>query len=180
MRIISGTFQRRVLRPPANLPVRPTTDLAKEALFSVIGNQMDIAGARVLDLFAGTGSISFEFASRGAEKVISVDLNFKCIEYIKRVKNELNLQNLHPLRSDSFRYLKSCRQQFDVIFADPPFDLEGTEAIASLIFERSLLGPEGKLIIEHPGSKSFMATPGFVKERKYGKVHFSFFENNVE
>ncbi len=180
MRIIAGKHQRRIIKPPANLPVRPTTDLAKEALFTVVGNRLDIAGIKVLDLFAGTGSISFEFASREAEKVISVDLNYKCIEFIKKVKNELGLENLFPIRSDAYRFLIGCRNQFDVIFADPPFDLEDTGAIANLVFERNLLSPGGVLIIEHPASKNFASYPGFERERKYGKVHFSFFQNKLE
>lgn len=174
MRIIAGKYQRRILRPPTNLPARPTTDLAKEALFNVLNNQMEIEGTNVLDLFTGTGSISFEFASRGAKKVISVDLSFKCIEYIKRVKNELSFENLFPLRSDAFRFLKGCSSQFDIIFADPPFDLNGIEEIAFLVIQRNLLSPQGLLIIEHPGNKSLKTLPGFVEERRYGKVHFSF------
>jgi len=178
MRIISGKYQRRILKPPSNLPVRPTTDLAKEALFNILNNLKELEGSKILDLFAGTGSISFEFASRGAEKVIAVDLNFKCIEYIKRIKTELDLQSLIPFKSDAFRYLQACKSQFDIIFADPPFDLAGIESIHKIVFERDLLAVNGLLIIEHSGTKSFDGLESFLQERKYGKVHFAFFERN--
>jgi 16S rRNA (guanine(966)-N(2))-methyltransferase RsmD len=176
MRIIAGKHQRRIVKPPANLPVRPTTDIAKEALFNILNNISVIEGSKVLDLFAGTGSMSYEFASRGAVSVVSVDLNFKCIEFIKKTKRELDLQNLFPFRSDAFRYLQGCKSQFDIIFADPPYSLEGIEKVHSLVFENNLLAEEGLLIMEHPETKTFENFPYFVKERKYGKVHFSFFE----
>lgn len=180
MRIIGGKYQRRILKPPTNLPVRPTTDMAKEALFNVLGHISELEGAKVLDLFAGTGSISIEFASRGADRVVAVDLSFKCIEYIKKVKNDLEMENLFPLRSDVFRYLKGCKTQFDIIFADPPYALEGIEEIHTLVFEKSLLTSSGILIIEHPATINFQNFDGFVKERKYGKVHFSFFEGQAD
>ncbi len=176
MRIIAGKYQRRILHPPANLPVRPTTDLAKEALFNIINNHFDFEGLRVIDLFAGTGSISYEFASREAAEVIAVENHFKCIDFIQQTIRELKLENLKVVRADVFRFLSYCRPGFDLIFADPPYDMEGMEKIPQQVFERELLAEGGWLVMEHPARKKFEQYPYFVQERKYGRVHFSVFE----
>lgn len=176
MRIISGKYQRRIIHPPGNLPVRPTTDLAKEALFNVLNNHFDFEGLNVIDLFAGTGNISYEFVSRGAKEVVAVDSSFKCVEFINHTIELLKADTLKAVRADVFRFLAYCRPGFDIIFADPPYDMEGIEKIPRLVFERDLLAAGGWLILEHPADKHFKEHPAFLEERKYGRVHFTFFE----
>ncbi len=175
MRIIRGTHRGRKITPPANLPVRPTTDLAKESLFNILDNHLYFEDLRVLDLYAGTGSISYEFASRGSSLVIAVDINPRCIGYISETSKKLGFDNLRAVRSSSIGFLGYCREKFDVIFADPPYDLEGIEEVVSLVFGRDLLVEGGWLIIEHPQEKDFSAFAGFYQHRNYGKVNFSFF-----
>ncbi|HPT14194.1 MAG TPA: 16S rRNA (guanine(966)-N(2))-methyltransferase RsmD [Bacteroidales bacterium] len=175
MRIIAGTHRGRILHPPKGLPVRPTTDLAKESLFNILNNRIDFEELTVLDLFAGTGNISLEFASRGASEVIAVDLNAKCIDYIRKTSQELAFSKLYTVKASAFTFLKSLSRKFDVIFADPPYDMKESLLLPELVFEYSLLAPEGWLIIEHDVFKEYKNHPHFVEERRYGKVHFSFF-----
>lgn len=176
MRIIAGKYQRRIIRPPGNLPVRPTTDLAKEALFNVLNHHFDFQGLKVIDLFSGTGSIAYEFASRGAAEVVAVDANFKCYEFINSTARQFPFENLKAVRADVFRFLSYCRPGFDLIFADPPYEMEKFERIPEAVFGRDLLRPGGWLILEHPAGKQFSHFPQFREERTYGRVHFSFFE----
>ena len=176
MRIIGGQHQRRLIHPPPSLPVRPTTDKAKEALFNILNNHFDFDSLLVLDLFAGTGSISFEFASREAPEVVAVDSNPGCYRFIREVKNQLDLDNLTPVRADVFRYLSACSTRFDIIFADPPYDMAGITRIPDEVFSRNLLTEEGWLIMEHGADTSFDDHPFFIRKKKYSKVHFSFFE----
>jgi 16S rRNA (guanine(966)-N(2))-methyltransferase RsmD len=176
MRIIAGTHQRRIIKPPSNLPVRPTTDLAKEALFNILNNRLDFEGLKVIDLFAGTGNISFEFASRGAAEVIAVESNFKCVDFINKTIVKQDFENLKVVKADVFRFLSYCRQGFDLIFADPPYDLKETANLPGLVFEKELLSNMGWLIIEHPAAINFKNFHSFVEERNYGRVHFSFFQ----
>ena len=177
MRIISGEKKGRRVPLPVNLDVRPTTDFAKEALFSIINNNFDFDGLKVLDLFAGTGFISYEFASRGANSVITVDNNSHCYQYIKSViaKLELDLQ-VNPVCTDAFRFLNSCRSKFNIIFADPPYFMENTNKIPELVFDKSLLEENGWLIIEHSANYKFLEHPHFIDTRKYGSVNFIFFQ----
>lgn len=179
MRIIAGKYQRRIVNPPANLPVRPTTDFAKEALFNVINNHFDFENIKVLDLFAGTGNIAYEFASRGAIEVVAVDNHFKCHDFINTTIETLKIENLRAVRADVFKFLTFCKPGFDIIFADPPYDLTGIEKIVKLVFDRNLLATDGWLILEHPATKKFSTFNTFIEERKYGRVHFSFFKNPV-
>ncbi len=176
MRIIGGLHQRRIIRPPAGLPVRPTTDKAKEALFNVLQNVFDFDGIRVLDLFAGTGSISFEFASRGAAEVVAVENNLRCLRFMRQVKEQLALENLVCLKADVFRFLKHCHPAFDIVFADPPYDMENIKQLPDAIFSQKLLAENGWLIIEHSSAIVFDNHPKFVRKRNYSMVHFSFFE----
>lgn len=176
MRIIGGQYQRRLIHPPPSLPVRPTTDKAKEALFNILNNHFDFENLQVLDLFAGTGSISYEFASRGASEVVAVDRNPDCYHFIRKVKGQLDLDNLMPVRADVFRYLSACSNEFDIIFADPPYEMAEISQIPHEVFSRKLLAEGGWLIIEHGATTSFDSHPFFVREKKYSKVHFSFFE----
>ena len=175
MRIISGSHKGRVLRPPEGLPVRPTTDMAKESLFNILNNHIDFEEVKVLDLFAGTGNISLEFASRYASSVLSVDVNGRCIDYISKMAAEFKFKNLTAIRANVFAYLVRPAGSYDVIFADPPYDLENREIIPALIFDNKWLADEGWLIIEHDKRISFKEHALFTEERRYGKIHFSFF-----
>jgi 16S rRNA (guanine966-N2)-methyltransferase len=176
MRIISGKYKGKVIKVPANLDLRPTTDFAKEGLFNMLENSVFIADISVLDLFSGTGYISYEFASRGCEKIISVEQNIKCVRFIKSVSDDLNL-NITTVKSDVFDFLKKCNLKFDLIFADPPFELENINEIHQLVFEKQLLNENGLLIIEHGAKTHLEALQGYQKSRKYGNVNFSFFKN---
>lgn len=175
MRIISGKFRgRRIITPP-NLPVRPTTDLAKESLFNILRNQIDFEQISVLDLFAGTGSISFEFISRGAQRVTSVDKDEKCIDFMKKTQTELKINNLFALRQDVFVFLGRSQMKFDLVFADPPYDLKQFKIIPNLVLDNFLV-EGGFFILEHPKEYSFKNHPMFSDQRNYGKVNFTFFE----
>ncbi len=176
MRIISGKYKGKRLIAPKNLPVRPTTDMAKEALFNILRHQYDFEEISVLDLFAGTGNISFEFASRGTPKIVCVDKDYRCLKFIGSVSEELGL-NIHTFKDDAFRYLEKVQMKFDVIFADPPYQLAVTEfsKIVTRVFSRGLLQPEGVLIIEHSKHTDLSELPYFEEQRKYGGSVFSFF-----
>jgi len=175
MRIIRGTHRGRRIAAPKGLPVRPTTDLAKESLFNILDNHLYFDDIRVLDLYAGTGSISYEFASRGSQQVIAVDLNPRCVRYISETATQLGFSQLKSIRSSSIGFLKHCHEKFDLIFADPPYDLKGIEEVIDLVFERQLLADGGWLILEHEVRKDFSSFPNFTEHRNYGKVNFSFF-----
>ncbi|MBQ3148598.1 MAG: RsmD family RNA methyltransferase [Alistipes sp.] len=176
MRIVSGTLGGRVINPPKNLRARPTTDFAKENLFNVLGNMIDFEEIEVLDLFAGTGSISYEFASRGARSVTSVEINAVHYNFIRSTAKSFGLNNLHPVKANAFLYVKSCHKQFDVIFSDAPYDLEGSEQIIDSVFGNELLKDDGIFIFEHSKSKSFDSHPNFVQMRSYGSVQFTIFK----
>ena len=176
MRIVSGKFKGRMLNPPRNLKARPTTDFAKENLFNILSNRIDLEGIDVLDLFSGTGSISYEFASRGAANVTSVEINRVHQTFIKRMAVELGCAEvIHSVNANVFLYLKSCSKQYDVIFSDAPYDLEGSEQVIDLVLERDLLKEDGMLIFEHSKDRSYDSHPNFVEKRSYGSVQFSFF-----
>lgn len=176
MRIIGGSLRGLRLSPPKNLPVRPTTDLAKEALFNILQNQIEFENIKVLDLFAGTGNISFEFASREALAVISVDRSVHCIHYIQDTARQHHLEQIKTYKADAFKYLELESQQYDLIFADPPYDLNKIPQIAKIVFEKNLLLPEGMLIVEHQSLQNLSNHPRFVEQRKYGHSSFSFFK----
>ena len=162
---------------PANLPVRPTTDLGKESLFNILNNYFYFDRITVLDLFAGTGNISLEFASREAVSVTSVD-NFQgCTDFIRKMAATLKYDNLSVIKSDAFAFLEKSRQQYDIIFADPPYDLEGIERLPELVFGKGLLKKEGWLVLEHSKIYDFSEHPQFYQHRKYGKLNFTFFVN---
>ena len=176
MRIISGEYKGRRLHPPKTLPVRPTTDMAKEALFNLLSNHFDFDDIKVMDLFTGTGSISFEFASRGCNDVTSVDKNYRCLKFIKETSVLLNTDAIKPLQRNVFHFLESLVDCFDIIFADPPYDLPGIENLPDLIFDNNLIKDGGWLILEHPSQYDFSEHTCFVQLRRYGMVHFSIFE----
>jgi 16S rRNA (guanine966-N2)-methyltransferase len=175
MRIIRGIHRGRKITAPANLPVRPTTDLAKESLFNILDNNVYFEDLSVLDLYAGTGSISYEFASRGSRQVIAVDIHPNCIRFISETAAKLGFTQLKAVRSSSIGFLTHCREKFDLVFADPPYDLEGIEEVVELVFKKELLNEGGWLVIEHSESKDFSGFSNFSEHRNYGKVNFSFF-----
>ena len=179
MRIISGKHKGRRLMAPKNLPVRPTTDMAKESLFNILNNHFYFDQISVIDLFAGTGNISFEFASRGSEEVSSVDQHFACIKYINSTAKELDL-SINTYKSDVYKFLEKTTLKSDVIFADPPYDFETEQflKIVNLIFERKLLHEDGLLIIEHSKHTDLSTHVQFRYFKKYGGNMFSFFDYN--
>ena len=176
MRIISGKYKGKKITPPGNLRLRPTTDFAKEGLFNYLNNKINFEGLSVLDLFCGTGNITYEFASRGAEAITCVEANYKSSEFIKKTIPSLADSNIKVLNGDVFKFIASDNNTYDLIFADPPYDLQQTQTIPDLIFERKLLNKDGILILEHPKEKNFSSHPFFDEMRSYGKVHFSFFQ----
>ena len=175
MRIIGGTLKGLRLNPPKNLPVRPTTDLAKEALFNILQNQITFENIKVLDLFCGTGNISLEFASREAASVIAVDRSIHCVNYVKDMARQHHLDQIKTYKADVFKFLEMETDQYDLIFADPPYDLNGIPEIPRIIFEKHLLLPGGLLVVEHQSLQNLSNHPAFVEQRKYGHSSFSFF-----
>lgn len=181
MRVISGKYKRRTFEVPRTFKARPTTDFAKENLFNVLTNLIDFEECtNVLDLFAGTGSISLELVSRGCSRVISVEREPSHHAFIYKVKEQLGEAGWIPLRSDVFRYIEKCHDTFDLIFADPPYALTRLAELPDLILGKGMLSEGGMLILEHGKDHSFAEHPCFVQERIYGSVHFSFFEPRKE
>lgn len=175
MRIVGGKFRGRVINPPRNLRARPTTDFAKENLFNVLGNMVDFEECDVLDLFAGTGSISYEFVSRGAESVTSVEVNSVHYNFIRQTARTFGMDNLYAVHANAFLYLKSTSKRFDIIFSDAPYDLEGSEQVIEIVFGRGLLKGGGLLVFEHSKGRSFEGHPRLLQTRSYGSVQFSIF-----
>lgn len=176
MRIVGGKYRGRRIEPPKSTLARPTTDFAKEGLFNILQHTIPLEGIRVLDLFAGTGNISLEFLSRGATEVISVEQDRGLFEHLQRTARSLQAEGWHHVKGDVFTFLRGQRASFDVVFADPPFNLGGTETIPALVREGGILDPDGLLIIEHPRDVNMSADPWFERHRPYGNVHFSFFK----
>ena len=175
MRIISGILRGKQIRPPSNFKARPTTDFAKESLFNILIHQYNLEALDVLDLFAGTGSISYEFASRGAQSVVAIEMAAKHFKFIQETVRNLQLDQITVLRTDAFRYLHKPIQSFDIIFADPPYDHPDLADLPDLVMATDILNNEGVFILEHPGNYSFTAHPRFLQHRKYGGVNFTFF-----
>ncbi|MFY7666844.1 RsmD family RNA methyltransferase [Flavobacterium sp.] len=178
MRIVSGTFKGRRIQAPKNLPVRPTTDMSKEALFNVLNNRYHFSQLRVLDLFSGTGNISYEFASRGSQEITAVDADFNCVKFIKATSAGFEM-DLSVVKSDVYKFLEANKTVYDLIFADPPYDFSEKQflTIVDLVFEKQSLESEGCLIIEHSKHTKLDVHPNFVEKRAYGGSVFSFFEN---
>ncbi len=176
MRIISGKYKGRRISAPTNITARPTTDFAKEGLFNLLNNRIDFEGIDVLDLFAGTGSISIEFVSRDCKSVISIEQNDRHCAFINKICKELKIDNLSLVKTDVFKFIKSCHTQFDMIFADPPYELDKIEEIPNLIFSYNLLKSDGLFVLEHSSKTNFTNHPNFADHRNYGNVNFSFFE----
>lgn len=175
MRIVGGKYKGRRIVAPKNDLARPTTDFAKEALFNILQHSIALEGIRVLDLFAGTGGISAEFLSRGADEVISVEQAPLLHAHLQHMVRELDASNWFVVRADAFTYLTADRGRYDLIFADPPFHAEGTAKLPALIREADLLAPDGLLIVEHPRNVDLSSDPWFERCRKYSNIHFSFF-----
>ena len=175
MRIISGKYRGKRLTAPTNLPARPTTDFAKEALFNILRSRIDFDDIKVLDLFSGTGNLSYEFASRGVHSILAIDNNFGCTRFISKTAKQLNADGLKVYKSDVFKYLEKASDQYDVIIADPPYQMENKERIAELIFERDLLKENGIFILEHPDQDDFSELPHFDTHKSYSSVNFSLF-----
>lgn len=180
MRIIGGKLRGLRLNPPKNLPVRPTTDLAKEALFNILLNQIEFEDITVLDLFSGTGNISLEFASRGAAQVTGVDRSQQCVFYLKDTSRQHGLTQIQTFKADVFKYLDMETEQYDLIFADPPYDLNKIPEIPKIVFDKQLLKPDGLLIVEHQSMQNLSAHRAFVEQRRYGHSSFSFFKAKEE
>lgn len=180
MRIISGKFKGRHFTPPSNITARPTTDFAKESLFNLINNEMDIEGITALDLFAGTGSISCELVSRGAARVTAVEMAATQLAYIHKLTSMLGVTNIRAVKQEVFRFLDSTSAQYDLIFADPPYQMPEIGLLPDKIINNNHLKADGLLVIEHGKATSFADHPCFREERKYGNVHFSFFRATAE
>lgn len=176
MRIISGSHRGRKIEPPRGMTARPTTDFAKEGLFNVLSNRMELEGLTILDLFGGTGSIGYEFASRGCRMVTTVEKNRLHASFITRMVSALKLENMEVVQGDVFKYLNGRPGQYDVIFADPPYQMEELDRMPDLVMGRGLLKDGGLFVLEHGPKKDFSEHWCFVEHRHYGNVNFSFFE----
>lgn len=176
MRIVGGIYKGRVFRPNKKFTSRPTTDIAKEGLFNILENRYDLSKKTVLDLFSGTGSIAYEFLSRGCRQALLIEKNFNHIRFIKEVLDTLGVENARVVKTDVFKYLYHSPEKFDIVFADPPFDLPYLTEVPKAVFSSGVLNKTGLFILEHPKEYSFSSHPNFSELRKYGKVNFSFFE----
>lgn len=176
MRIISGKYKGRHIEPPRTIKARPTTDFAKESLFNLLANRIDFEGIDVLDMFAGTGSISYEFVSRGAKSVTCVEIANQQQNFIIRTCRNLGMDNLTVVRGDALKYVKATDLKFDFIFADPPYALNQLPLIPDLVIDSGILSDGGLLVLEHSSNNDFSQHPHFIEHRNYGNVNFSFFE----
>lgn len=174
MRIIGGKYKGRIFNPGKQFTARPTTDFARESLFNILHNRIDFEASKTLDLFAGTGSISYELLSRGCTNLTLIELDFKHVQFIKSVLKELN-EVSRVYRADAFKFLESEKNSYDLIFADPPYDHPRFKEVPQLVLKGSLLAPDGLFVLEHSKYHDFTALPGFQELRRYGSVHFSFF-----
>lgn len=175
MRIVGGQYKGRLFNPGKSFKARPTTDMAKESLFNILQNQIDFEGIKVLDLFSGTGSISFEFASRGCTDITSIELNFQHHRFIKEVIEKLGEKSIKAIKANAFHYCEKTDLTFDLVFADPPYDHKQFADVPKLVLSGNLLKPGGLFILEHSKNYDFSTFPEFIEIRNYGSVHFSFF-----
>lgn len=177
MRIISGRHGGRKIHPPANMPyTRPTTDIAKEGLFNILQNRIDFEGITTLDLFGGTGAISYELASRGAADLTIVEKDKQMAAFIQKNMAELGFLNCRLVQNEVFKFLEGCTLRFDFIFAGPPYALQTIDELPKMIIQKKLLFADGIFVLEHTPRNKYESYPGFVKERNYGTTVFSFFE----
>lgn len=179
MRIISGLYKSRKITPPKNLPVRPTTDMAKESLFNILNNQYYFDAITVLDLFAGTGNISYEFASRGTKQITCIDQDFGCIKFIQQTATKFNMP-IQTIKTDVFKFLEKATKQAHIIFADPPYNFTDQQftKIPEMVFQNNLLLENGLLIVEHSKHTHLTSTPNYSYSKTYGSNIFSFFKTD--
>ncbi|HSO87474.1 MAG TPA: 16S rRNA (guanine(966)-N(2))-methyltransferase RsmD [Draconibacterium sp.] len=176
MRIVGGIYKGRIFNPGKNFKARPTTDISKEGLFNILENRYDFSDKTVLDLFSGSGSIGYEFISRGCKEAVLVEKDFVHHRFILNVLEILKMENAKIIRADVFSFLRNYKGKFDFIFADPPFDLKNFMDVPDLLLKTELLNNNGLFILEHPKEYDFSKHPNFKENRKYGKVNFTFFE----
>ncbi|MFP3859864.1 MAG: RsmD family RNA methyltransferase [Bacteroidota bacterium] len=176
MRIVSGKYKGRLVRPPKKIHARPTTDFAKENLFNILETRIDFEEKEVLDLFAGTGNISYEFVSRGCKFVRAIEKDYKHVKFIKETAEAMGMPELKVTRGEVFRFLSKCKSQYDIIFADPPYQMNNPEELPKIISGNRLLKPHGIFILEHSKHIDLSALKGFYENRNYGSVNFSFFK----
>ena len=181
MRIISGKYKGRRISAPKKLPVRPTTDMSKEALFNILNNHFSFSGLKILDLFSGTGNISYEFGSRGCENITAVDGDFGCVQFIKKTAAEFEFE-IAAIKSDVFQFIGKSKSTYDIIFADPPYGLDQKEfeKLVLSIFENNLLDEQGMLVVEHSKHTKLNHLTHFSFEKNYGGSVFTFFELNIQ
>ena len=176
MRIISGIHGGRKISPPLKMPyTRPTTDIAKEGLFNILQNNLDIASLKTLDLFGGTGAISYELASRGVEDLTIIEKDSSMYEFIKKTSATLGFDNFKVLKADVFKYMENCTEKYDLIFAGPPYALTSIDELPRLVFEKKLLNPAGWFVLEHTPRNDYKKTTHYRTERNYGTTIFSIF-----
>jgi len=181
MRIISGSLGGRKIHPPTNMPyTRPTTDIAKEGLFNILQNQLDFEGLKTLDLFGGTGSISYELASRGAADLTIIEKDTQMHQFIKKTLDVLNIENARVVKSDVFQFIDNCSDTYDFIFAGPPYALTTIDELPRKVFQKPILNPEGWFVLEHTPRNDYTNFPFFKMARNYGTTVFSFFVNENE
>lgn len=177
MRIIGGKYKGRRIVPPGKFKARPTTDFAREGLFNILNNRVDFESIIVLDLFSGTGSMSYEFASRGASEVHLVEKDRLHISGIRRIIKDIGLDNIKPIHIDVRAYLKACSVKYDIVFADPPYELPWLKELPELVTQAGIIKEDGFFILEHPKGMSFSGHSYFYEHRHYGGVNFSFFRS---
>ena len=176
MRIIGGDLKGRRVMPPTNLKARPTTDMARESLFNILNNKIDFEETSVLDMFGGTGCISFEFASRGCKRITTIEIDNTNHQFIQKAMKELKVDVVNLIKGDSFKFVESTGAKYDLVFADPPYNHPQLKDIPSIVFEKDILNDEGMLILEHPKEFKFDDNEYFLEHRKYGHVNFTFFK----
>ena len=176
MRIIGGSLRGRIIDAPAGYKARPTTDLARESLLNILNNRYDIFAVPLLDLFAGTGAISYEFASRGTADIDLIEIDRRNCEFISKTVRNLGISNARVHRLDVRDFLKTCHKQYDIIFADPPYDLTWLSGLPDLVLQSGAVKEESLFILEHPRTDDFTSHPCFSEHRKYGSVNFSLFK----
>lgn len=180
MRIIGGRLKGIRFEPPKNIPTRPTTDFAKEGLFNMLQNSFNFENVKILDLFGGTGSISYEFSSRGCNDITTIEIFSRCADFIKKTIQQHNMKGIKIFKMDVFKFIEAANQKFNLIFAGPPYPLPNLNAIPDLVFEYDLIEGEGWFILEHNPNHSFEKHPHFLKSKNYGTTIFSIFVNQVQ
>jgi 16S rRNA (guanine966-N2)-methyltransferase len=175
VRIIGGSLKGRLIEPPSNLRARPTTDYARESLFNILNNRYNFEEIAVLDLFSGTGAISYEFASRGAKDIDIVEIDPRHCSFISGMTKQLNLTNIKVHRNSVTTWLQVCKKQYDIIFADPPYDLKWLDELPVMVMNSASVSDETLFILEHPKNYAFKENEWFTEHRYYGNVNFSFF-----